>query len=79
MPDVVLIKKKYNPEGKKRSRAWKLKKLKMRSSESGRKTDDDQDQKEYEAFLEDLETDPTLRRDVNVYKGMRLTWCHNQA
>lgn len=82
IPDVILVKKAYpNRRKKGRTRAWKLRSIAKEQGEEGetgggrgvvgrmggrdqRKVDED-----YELFLRDLEEDPELRANVNLYKA----------
>ncbi|CAB0010936.1 unnamed protein product [Nesidiocoris tenuis] len=60
MPDVVLVKKHYGDRAKKR--AWKLKHLPRDDTSIGSAN------KDYAAFLNDLEEDPVYRQNVNIYR-----------
>jgi len=66
LPDIVLVKKIY-PEKVKRNkgRNFRLKHLKKNSVSETVTDDGDGD---YNDFLEDLEEDPELRKNVNLYK-----------
>jgi nonsense-mediated mRNA decay protein 3 len=70
LPDVVLIKKSYPQKRKKnKPRKWKLKSLSKEEEEMNtRKQDADKMEQDYELFLQDLEEDPELRQNVNLYK-----------
>jgi nonsense-mediated mRNA decay protein 3 len=59
LPEVILVKKSYKK--KPRSRRWKLKRLPVEEDVG----EDD----EYEAFLSDLEQNPELRFNINLYKN----------
>lgn len=62
IPDVVLVKKYYGSKTlRNRRRRWRIRTLRKAETES---TVD----KEFEDFLDDLEEDPTLRKNVNIYK-----------
>lgn len=67
LPDVLIIKKVY-PESRKKTRRWKLRALIKQEDEgayvSRHKTAD----KDWEHFLEDVDTDAELRQKINVYK-----------
>jgi nonsense-mediated mRNA decay protein 3 len=66
MPDLILVKKCYP----KRSslRYWKLKTLDKEKNEEEKKMDIEKSNKEYEEFLKDIEEDPELRSNINLYK-----------
>lgn len=65
LPDVVLVKKVYGDKKKRnRHRRWKLQHL----NEELHNLETDSAMNEYTDFLEDLEEEPTLRHNVNIYK-----------
>nr|XP_003218214.1 PREDICTED: 60S ribosomal export protein NMD3 [Anolis carolinensis] len=64
IPDVILIKKSYDRSKRQRRRNWKLKEL-----ERDREGMDTDDERQYQDFLEDLEEDETIRKNVNIYKN----------
>uniref|UniRef100_A0A803V6W9 60S ribosomal export protein NMD3 n=1 Tax=Ficedula albicollis TaxID=59894 RepID=A0A803V6W9_FICAL len=64
IPDVVLIKKSYDRSKRQRRRNWKLKEL-----ERDREATDTDDERQYQDFLEDLEEDETIRKNVNIYRN----------
>ncbi|OLY78077.1 60S ribosomal export protein NMD3 [Smittium mucronatum] len=71
VPTVVLVKKSYSEKKRKRKqRNWKLKQL---NKDEGELTAKKQAQKkidnDYELFLRDLEEDPELRQNINLYKS----------
>ncbi|KAL9962258.1 hypothetical protein ACROYT_G031342, partial [Oculina patagonica] len=64
VPDVVLVKKSYADKKKRhRRRNWKLKGLEKEVSG----IDQDSFDRDYDAFLGDLEEDKTYRQHVNIY------------
>ncbi|TNN80360.1 60S ribosomal export protein NMD3 [Liparis tanakae] len=63
VPDVVLIKKSYNRSRRVRRRNWKLQEMVKDREDMG--TDDE---RQYQDFLEDLEEDEALRKNVNIYR-----------
>ncbi|TRY72523.1 hypothetical protein TCAL_10508 [Tigriopus californicus] len=66
LPDVVLVKKVFGDKSlRNRKRKWRLKHM------EGLHQDTASQNEEYCTFLEDLEEDPDLRRNVNVYKDIR--------
>ncbi|XP_046396883.1 60S ribosomal export protein NMD3 [Ischnura elegans] len=66
LPDVVLVKKLYGDDGRRRrNRAWKLKHLAEDDMQL------DTEQRDYQEFLEDLEEDPGYRQNVNIYKARK--------
>ncbi|CAG8574926.1 5459_t:CDS:2 [Acaulospora colombiana] len=71
IPDVILIKKSFPQKRKKnKQRNWKLKSLTKEEDEMGQKKQDlEKMEQDYETFLQDLEEDPELRQNVNLYKS----------
>jgi len=66
MPDVVLVKKIYAEKSvRNRRRKWRLKHMEGLHERAGTS---DSANNEYDDFLEDLEEDPEIRQNVNVYK-----------
>lgn len=80
LPDVVLVRKVYprndereGGEGK-RDRHWKLGELEKDGGDGGgggisEKRDEAAAEKDYERFLQQLESDKDMRRQVNLYKS----------
>ncbi|XP_058793642.1 60S ribosomal export protein NMD3 [Phymastichus coffea] len=66
VPDVILIKKYYGNEksARRRARMWKLKHL-------AEEIDIGSENNEYNEFLEDLEEDPELRSNINIYRDSK--------
>ncbi|XP_068939618.1 60S ribosomal export protein NMD3 [Petaurus breviceps papuanus] len=64
VPDVVLIKKSYDRAKRQRRRNWRLKEL-----DRDKETMDTDDERQYQDFLEDLEEDEAIRKNVNIYKA----------
>lgn len=63
IPDVVLVKKFHGDQSERRnSRYWKLKHLDEDATAL------DKGNKDYDEFLQDLEEDPQLRQNVNIFK-----------
>ncbi|ENN78783.1 hypothetical protein YQE_04770, partial [Dendroctonus ponderosae] len=64
VPDVILVKKSFDDRESKRMRKrnWKLKRLADHDVEST-------DGNEFNEFMDDLEEDPELRRNVNIFKN----------
>ncbi|KAF8556170.1 NMD3-domain-containing protein [Imleria badia] len=82
IPDVILVKKAYpNRRKKGRTRAWKLRSMAKEEGEEGETgggrgvvgrtggRDQRKVEEDYELFLRDLEEDPELRANVNLYKA----------
>lgn len=82
IPDVILVKKAYpNRRKKTRTRAWKLRSIAKEEGEEGETgggrgvvgrmggRDQKKVEEDYELFLRDLEEDPELRANVNLYKA----------
>lgn len=65
VPDVVLVKKVFGDSKlRQKKRKWKLKHLAV--GDGG--TDSESVERDYDDFLNDLEEDPALRQNVNVYR-----------
>ncbi|NXG75296.1 NMD3 protein, partial [Baryphthengus martii] len=60
----VLIKKSYDRTRRQRRRNWKLKEL-----ERDREGMESDDERQYQDFLEDLEEDEAIRKNVNIYRN----------
>ena len=68
-PDVVLVKKVYAEKSvRNRRRKWRLKHMEGLHHNDGSGGSMSDGGYEYNDFLEDLEEDPELRKNVNVYK-----------
>jgi len=68
---VILVKKKFKTSQKKRieRRKWKLKRMQVENDEGLiRVKDNVKDEQDFNDFQDDLEEDPDLRREVNLYK-----------
>ncbi|XP_023870122.2 60S ribosomal export protein NMD3 isoform X1 [Salvelinus sp. IW2-2015] len=63
IPDVVLIKKSYNRSKRVKRRNWKLKEM-----DKDREGLAPEDERQYQDFLEDLEEDEALRKNVNIFR-----------
>ncbi|XP_064418298.1 60S ribosomal export protein NMD3 isoform X2 [Latimeria chalumnae] len=63
VPDVVLIKKRFDRSKRLHRRNWKLKGLER--EKEGMDTDEE---RQYQDFLEDLEEDEVIRKNVNIYR-----------
>ncbi|RXM33150.1 60S ribosomal export protein NMD3 [Acipenser ruthenus] len=63
IPDVVLIKKRFDRNRRQRRRNWRLKE--MEREREGMDTDDE---RQYQDFLEDLEEDEALRKNINIFR-----------
>lgn len=67
VPDVVVVKKCFATKAKRKSRRnWKLKRLVEEDGSVGTATEND-----YNDFLEDLEEDVELRKNVNIFKDKK--------
>ncbi|XP_023028053.2 60S ribosomal export protein NMD3 [Leptinotarsa decemlineata] len=63
VPDVLLVKKSFKDRCyRKRQRIWKLKRLAEEASAF------DTDANDFNEFLDDLEEDPALRQNINIFK-----------
>ncbi|KPM05786.1 60S ribosomal export protein NMD3-like protein [Sarcoptes scabiei] len=68
IPDIILVKKCYGDRAsRKRRRRWRLKRMDPRTGSRSNIIGDEQDD-DYEQFMEDLEEDQTMRQFVEVYK-----------
>lgn len=78
IPDVILLKKKYE-KNRNKKRKWKLKHLDNKhqelanannsNSKSKKLSANDDYEKHYEEFLEDIERDDEIRKHMDLYKG----------
>lgn len=79
-PDVIVVKRVYDKDNK--GRIWKLKRLQMDGVMVEENADEnvkkggkkkivaDQDkERDYEEFLDDIERDPLMREKINLYKN----------
>lgn len=64
-PDVILVRKAYV---QRRRRKWKLKSLGIAALENQRKSDIEKAAREKSEFLQDLEEDPELWKQVDLYR-----------
>ncbi|XP_052862738.1 60S ribosomal export protein NMD3-like [Anopheles cruzii] len=65
VPSILIVKKSFDKTVRKRNRNWKLKHL---NEDIVLDTDIEND---YNEFLEDLEEDPELRQNVNIFKDSK--------
>ena len=74
LPEVLLVKKSYSDRRhreRKKGRVWKLKQLDKEKDAGvvrGRKMDTTEHDTEYEEFMQELEEDPAMRSQINLYK-----------
>jgi len=69
IPDVILCKKAYvDYRAKKKKRKWKVKNMDVEQDQNMRKADIEKAERDRAQFLEDLEEDPELWKQVNLYK-----------
>ena len=70
LPDVILIKRKYQEGKNLKKRIWRLKELEKEQADTkAMNKDETKKAKDYEDFLNDLETDPEMRSHVNLYRN----------
>uniref|UniRef100_A0A5S6QCC5 60S ribosomal export protein NMD3 n=1 Tax=Trichuris muris TaxID=70415 RepID=A0A5S6QCC5_TRIMR len=62
LPEVILVRKFYDRSVRRRRRLWKLKRFQTAQVEP------EPTECGYDEFLEDLEEDPVLRQNVNIYR-----------
>lgn len=68
LPDIVIVKKSYRDKRKKHGRRrWKLQQLTKEEEPTSRR-EEEAAQRDYEAFLQDLEEDKEMRGTVNIFK-----------
>jgi len=82
LPDLILMHKTY-PEARKRNkkRHWQLKVIdKGADDDSNKKYDPEKESADYESFMRDLEENPEMRSQINLYKvkGAENILAHNQ-
>ncbi|PRP82139.1 60S ribosomal export protein [Planoprotostelium fungivorum] len=70
VPEVVLVRKTY-PERRKKNRVrhWRLNNMNMESDDGMKQAEINKALIDYNKFLEELEEDPTLRANVNIFKA----------
>lgn len=79
IPDVILVKKVYNKKKNNKNRNWKLKRMAKEYNETDlhvethgssrvQKQELERSERDYELFLQELEEDEELRKNVNMYK-----------
>jgi hypothetical protein len=64
--DVILVKKSFSDRRRRRRRKWKLNTVVQPTEQ--KKKDVEAAAADYENFLRDLEEDPELRSNINIYK-----------
>jgi len=63
IPDIIVVKKSFGDKvARNRRREWKLRRIDIDKA-----SDDSSLNREYMDFLEDLEEDPIIRQNVNIY------------
>ncbi|GBG76502.1 hypothetical protein CBR_g22250 [Chara braunii] len=78
LPDVILVRKSYEEKRRRirgKPRPWKLRNLAMEvdaTAVSGR-GEEEQQQRDYERFLEELEEDPEMRSRIALFKNPQYT------
>eukprot|EP01027_Heterolobosea_sp_BB2_P017116 GEZU01024280.1.p1 GENE.GEZU01024280.1~~GEZU01024280.1.p1 ORF type:complete len:534 (-),score=181.42 GEZU01024280.1:191-1594(-) len=66
--DVILVRKHFARQ-EQRKRKWQLRALQKEESEITKKGDEIKKQKDLNRFMEELEEDPELRAQINLYKS----------
>ncbi|EEB08716.2 60S ribosomal export protein NMD3 [Schizosaccharomyces japonicus yFS275] len=70
IPDVIIVKKTYSNPKRRKNRFWKLKSIGIDQGElEPKKQDLERQERDYELFLRNLEEDPELRQNINLYKN----------
>eukprot|EP00640_Fibrocapsa_japonica_P001031 CAMPEP_0113941440 /NCGR_PEP_ID=MMETSP1339-20121228/7345_1 /TAXON_ID=94617 /ORGANISM="Fibrocapsa japonica" /LENGTH=499 /DNA_ID=CAMNT_0000945581 /DNA_START=128 /DNA_END=1627 /DNA_ORIENTATION=+ /assembly_acc=CAM_ASM_000762 len=67
LPDVVLVRKVYTKGHA--ERAWKLRQLEVDFKEEAKPREEEQEAADYECFLQELEGDREMRKQVNLYRA----------
>ena len=67
IPDVVLVKKSFQKNNRHLKRKWALKSLDKERAEV-KKRDENKEIRDFEEFAQELEEDPEMRINVNIYK-----------
>eukprot|EP00276_Gloeochaete_wittrockiana_P013997 CAMPEP_0184333316 /NCGR_PEP_ID=MMETSP1089-20130417/2314_1 /TAXON_ID=38269 ORGANISM="Gloeochaete wittrockiana, Strain SAG46.84" /NCGR_SAMPLE_ID=MMETSP1089 /ASSEMBLY_ACC=CAM_ASM_000445 /LENGTH=492 /DNA_ID=CAMNT_0026657061 /DNA_START=17 /DNA_END=1495 /DNA_ORIENTATION=+ len=70
LPDIILVKKHFERTNRKRLRKWKLRNLDKEEQDNLRKGDADRMADDYEAFMQEIEEDPEMRNQINLYKAV---------
>jgi len=65
LPDVILVKKVYDKQRRKRTRKWKLKR--MANAEDTASITTDGNNEGMNRFIEDIEEDEEMRKHINIY------------
>ena len=73
LPDIIIVKKKYKKKqksGSQKRRIWKLKHIEKEAMDDTKqnKKQEERDEKDYDEFLEEIEEDPELRSNINLYR-----------
>jgi len=69
LPDIILCKKAYvDYRSKKKRRKWKLKRMEIEEEQNPKRGDEEKAARDAQQFLDDLEEDPELWGQVNLYK-----------
>ncbi|CAO1433429.1 unnamed protein product [Diamesa serratosioi] len=67
IPDLIVVKKYFGDRNKRRrARKWKLKHLREDITDG-----DTEGENDYNEFLDDLEEDPTMRQNINIFKDTK--------
>jgi len=70
LPEVILVKKFYPKKNRAKKRQWKLKSLAKEAPDKPvKKGEIEKDSADMELFLQDLEEDPEMRANVNLYRS----------
>lgn len=67
-PDLVLVRKDYGSKG---NRKWALRNLEVDEEAELNRKDHEEREADYEAFMQELETDKELRANINLYKNIK--------
>jgi len=76
LPEVIIVKKHYHKTNRASKRKFKLKELAKAQLDNRSRA---QDEKDYEEFLQDVEEDPEIRGQINLFKSATVTRSINAA
>lgn len=72
LPECVLVRKTF-PDRRNRAkyRKWKLKRLRVEAEEAASRKAGNEKDEDYEQFMRDIEEDPDMQTQINIYKRER--------
>jgi len=70
LPEVILVRKTYARRNRAKNRQWKLRQLKKETSDRPiKKGESEKYNEDMEKFMQDIEEDPELRSNINLYRN----------